>query len=619
MAAPALTLVITTPDGSQTRRVKPPWLRIPHAEFGEAAMLMFELDSKFDEYTDETDMANFIQDGSWAVVTRGSQKLWEGKLRGPAREEQLGEAQRVIVEGVDPLEALNHTLAGVGTERLFLSQAEEYEGSAVPLVLGESSVDAQYPYYPAPGHTNNYMDDGGSYGAAEGTLDADIGSGDTSIRLTAITDSGFPPRGYAKIGSEVFWYDGLHPDPGESSKYTFRNCVRGAKGTSAAGHTAAASIYANVALPVCTSDRILIEGQVSSGPDVWEPLGSGQFDVNQAEGRFEFKGDPEAAPYNAGSGYLALRATYTMLDLSDAATPTLESVADALLKFSGDGGPAIDAGNIDIDIDRVAVDRLKVDQTQHTLPVLRGLIARLELDAMNTGDAVVPWYDSANSNYCLHKLTQAGTPDHVLRKFELVSEQFESARLASAVLVGWQGSGPPLASPTRCWHPDRGDAWGGQTVSGYRYQYVDRELGNGWNLDEASSGNNLYTHLMFDGNENSSGWGLQFPAAINSNTVIVYFWNPGSPTSYPVDHIRCVLDLRRFIKSVETRIEIVGYTGFSTGDPPTPTGLLHLDDNLIFCLSDDVGPSTGAAVKRVGWVGGAFYDDTPPGSFGGRR
>lgn len=613
---PDVILTLTTPDGLNVRKFKPRFVQLPHAQIGEAAIISFDVDRDYDSYDDETAADNFLQAGTYGVLTRGSQTLWRGKSRAPTRESASGGPRELMCEGIDKLEELNYTFAGYDGERLFEVAAVEVEKTQITLVAGEATDEAAYPFYPVPAEPSCYMARGGSYGAAEATLATTINDSAASIVITATSASGMLPRGYWYIEGEVVFYDGLHGDPTNGNKLTARNCIRGALGTSAAAHTAPVTIYQHAALPITASGRVLVEGNAGGS---WETIGGGHYDVNQSEGRFDFKANPLAAPFYAGAGYSAVRASYTLGNLSDASAPTLASVAQELLEFAGKGGPAIASGNIDVDVVRLPIKRLAVSQTRYTLDTLKQLIAELELEAFNTADAVGVWYDADNDKYCVKSLGQASTPDHVLHDFDVMSEEINTDGLRSAWLVGYQGAGPPIVSCSRIWHADRGDSWGGQTVEAYCYQYVDRELSNGWNFDESSNGNNLYTDLMTNGDSNSSGWGLKWPAAINANTPALYAYAPGAPDTCLVDHVRVVLDLRRFIKATECKIEVVGYTSYTIGDPPTAGGLIHLSDLLVFTLNEDTGPKASGPIERVGWLGGRFYDAIAPGKFGGRK
>lgn len=593
-------LAVTTPDGSDTIKIHPAHVVMPHANLNEAALLTAEIHHDWDVYEDETAADNPVQIGSAIELVRDGITEFKGLIKRVGRE-QLKNGERLIpIEAADKWEELNYTLAGISTERRFTVLTELLEQADTDMVAGEADEDRSYPYYPTLSRASAWLPISGDGAAPSLELAADIGSGDPNIVLSGDA-SDWPARGYWCIDAEGGYYDGVHKTSSSPEQWTLRNCIRGSLGTTPAAHLTAEVCYCKIPKRISSSAEIKVEGDTTgSGP--WELIGHGQYTVDMEDGCWSFKGDPTALPYNQGAGYSAIRATFTNYDEDNVAAVELADVFQSLLEYAGDGGPAISSGDIDIDIPYLPVTRIRLLQSANTWPVIRQLLAEHIIDRANIADDLAYWYKASTGKYTVKQINQASIPDTVLENTSRIMEEIRADQLCSGVLVGYRSQAPSLFSPTRFYHPDRGDSWGGQVVSAFLYQVADRDMSQGWDEDTSSNGNNIRSDMLCDGNQHT-GIGLKFPAATNTNTVMFYCWTP-SAESRLTENIKVVLDLRRWIKSTDCIVEVVGFTSYTPGDPPTATGLIHLSDSLRISFSDDQGAVGPGPVERVGMLGG---------------
>lgn len=592
------TLTLTSPDGTNTIVVHPVSISMPHAALNESAVLTAEIQHDFDQFADETDNSNPLATEAIARWIRDGTIEFDGKLKRVNRE-RLRNGELVLpIECADGWDILNYTLAGVSGERRFGVVTQELDQSDIAIVPGTADDDRAYPYFPTLSQASAWLPLTGDGAPPNLPLAGDIDASASSIVLTGDAHD-WPPRGYGLIGAEGFHYDGRHKTNSSPEQWTLRNSTRGSLGTSAAAHSTLDDCYCKIPKRISASGEIKVEGYTGSA---WELIGHGQYDIDQDDACFSFKGDPEASPYNAGSGYTSLRASWTNFDETHAAAVEAADILQALLEFDGDGGPDIDAGDINIDIPYLPVTRLRLTQSSATWPVIRRLLAEYLIDRANAADDIAYWFESTTGKYTIKQIAQAGTPDVVLDHCSRIHESVSGDQLYSGVLAGFRGKAPSLFSPSRFYMPDRGDSWGGQTVSAFMWQVCDRDMAEGWNEDTTSNGNDVRAQLLCDGN-NNTGIGLKFGAAVSANTVMYYAWTPAAATKL-TEHIRVVLDLRRFIKSTDCVIEVVGYTSYTPGDPPAASGLVHLSDLLRISFNDDQGNTGPGPVERVGMLGG---------------
>jgi len=591
------TITFTSPDGSTVVTVEPTRLSLPHAEPGTAALLTGEIPHGWDGFEDENAAANAVQFNSGAVLTLRGETEFQGKLKVVYRE-QMRDGKRVIpFECADHWADLNDTLAGYDGDSRFTIVTDEDEESDITLVPGAADDERAYPFWPTLGQSQCWLPISGDGAAPSLQLAANISDSAASIVLSGDA-SDWPPRGYGLIDAEGFYYDGKHKTSSSPEQWTLRNCQRGSLDTSAAAHSLGDYCYCKIPKRISASGQVEVEGNTGAA---WETIGHGNYIVDQEDACFSFKGNPLASPYNAGSGYTAVRATYTLFDETDASAVTFEDVAQALFEYDGDGGPDIDAGDIDIDVPYLPVTRLVLKQSNNTWAVLRQLLAEYVVDRANAADDIACWYDSVNGKYCIEQITQASSPDGVLRGCNRVHEELNTSGLYSGYLVGFQGHAPSWFSPTRCWLPDVGDSLGGQSVTAQMWMVCDRDMTAGWNEDTGGLGNDGRADLLCDGNENT-GVGAKFASVPTGTISAAYCWTPSSNTRV-TDHIRVVLDLRRFIKSTQCIVEVVGYTSCGAGTPPS-SGHLHLADSLRIVLGEDRGQQGPGPVDRVGLLGG---------------
>lgn len=95
------------------------------------------------------------------------------------------------------------------------------------------------------GHANSWVGSTLQYSGRNTTATSSVNSSVTTIPANTY---GFAPKGWAVIGTEVFWYDGL------GSGSSFQNCIRGAKGSTAASHASGDRISQGVGLHIVGGD-----------------------------------------------------------------------------------------------------------------------------------------------------------------------------------------------------------------------------------------------------------------------------------------------------------------------------------------------------------------------------
>lgn len=144
-----------------------------------------------------------------------------------------------LTRGMHGTSAAAHSTADV------VSVMSGYRTNNVTFTRCRAEGNAQGGAQILGGHANSWLGSTLQFSGRNTTTTADINASVTTIPANTYD---FAPRGWAVIGNETFWYDGL------GSGSSFENCVRGAKGSTAQSHTSGTRISQGVGLHIVSGD-----------------------------------------------------------------------------------------------------------------------------------------------------------------------------------------------------------------------------------------------------------------------------------------------------------------------------------------------------------------------------
>ncbi len=230
--------------------------------------------------------------------------------------------------------------------------------------------------WPDPGDADgakSYIKDASSN---SDTLDTTILIGD-SVPFDVIlstSDEGFTPRGWLKIDSEFMYYDGYDDDEADN-KFRCRVTARAQLGTSAAQHTAGATVFEKLAKQIAPSNIVL---EVDDGDGFVKQINGKQFKVNAKTGFFIFvetTTDTWRGTYSIYDEDKSFDAGSTVISLND----IVEALCTSPVEF---GGAGFSAGDLDFSIEtgNIFVNRYDYDPTtkpQYALAAINQVIATI--------------------------------------------------------------------------------------------------------------------------------------------------------------------------------------------------------------------------------------------------
>jgi hypothetical protein len=432
-------------------------------------------------------------------------------------------------------------------------------------------------------------------------LNADTAIGAGSLVTQSTVDQGFPPRGYLCIAAgQLCYYDGYHPD-GAGGLYTFHNVQWGLMGTSGGADpvTEDTNLYYAKPFPIAATTPPVLYGEYDATP-LYETIAPGWYTVRAEEGRFDFKGDPTAAPFS----YLSLKGTFDVIDEQDASRVLVNDLLADLLEYSGTGGPALTAADYSITLDNIPLPKeVRLTSSTNTLAFMQALIAEIGDTPYNSAYKIGGQYDAATNTFCIAGIAQVTTPDVYIDAAISMSEALSMEGYCTAAKVQYNRAAPSLISPSRMWHPAVGEQikpgseYGVpiKDVQYIYYQQIDREMAQGWNSDDTVS-NNLHTNYLMDGND-STGWGIGCAEGAGaSNIDVLYAWFTAAQI---VERVRLVIDFRRALLG-EHKVTVYGLSSFTPGSPPTIGNYIKLSDALSITVAAQRSGSTEQGV--TGWV-----------------
>lgn len=447
------------------------------------------------------------------------------------------------------------------------------------------------------GSTNNDGDwtvASSSFGGGNTTIvvasDESVGATpDGVITITSFfgsaSQAGITPAGLVMIGTEWIQYDGYDDTP-DTSKYMFKSITRGALGTTKATHAAAVTIYQMVSQKIHPALPVIVEVQ-RSGTAIWDVVPTKEYAVQVEEGRFDVSYDILAfiEPGNSTAKWDEIRASYTVFDEDHADAVTLGTVFnDVLTATVANGGPGLAGGQIDLgsalpDVEALAnirLSRVNLEEPENTLTFMQNLLDDIGLARNSTTDAIILRYDHENDKVICKIFDQSdNAAAHIFHHPTLIDRGIDIEDVFSAVEIVYDSGEKNLAHWERMWHPDRGDTVGtlSAAISGFMYQDEEHIKMAGWNIDETSNGNNLYTKRLTDGRK-ETGWGLDLDTVGNPGTTAdcLLLWFDDDVATYVIDKVSILVDCRRHSHPTNPFIfRVLAVENFTdvTSDPPT--------------------------------------------------
>jgi hypothetical protein len=592
-------LKITSPDGLYIETGGSLSCSIPPADSFTAQSLNATYTSAWNVLGDESLATNPARLNSMAEYYWNSVCQFRGRVRGVSRVRTGNGTSTVTITAYSPMADLSMTAAGTDAGgETFLQRQAITTLTGKRLYPGVAEPDCEAPYFAAFGA------DAWAYHAdslPSALLNANTAIGSTELVTQSTADQGFPPRGYVCVsGGQLCYYDGYHP-ASVGGLYTFYNVAWGKMGTSGGANPATEDtpLYYAKPFPIAASTPPALQGEYDVTP-LWEEIASGWYTVRAEEGRFDFKGDPTAAPFS----YLAIHGTFDVIDEQDASRVLVADLVADILEYTGESGPALSAADYSITIDDIPLPKeVRLTSGSSTLAVLQGITSEVQASAYNSAYKIGFQYDAATGVFEMGKIAQATTPDVYIGAAISMSEALSIEGYGTAAKVQYNRAAPSLISPSRMWHPAVGDQikpgseYGVpiKNVQYIYYQQVDQEMAQGWNPDSTVS-NNLHTQFLMDGND-STGWGIGCAETAGAHDIdVIYAWFTAAQI---VERVRLIIDFRRALIG-EHSVTVYGLTSYTPGTPPTIGDYIKLSD----ALSITVGAQRSGMMEQgiTGWV-----------------
>jgi hypothetical protein len=388
----ALEIIATSPTGSVSAPITPIYAKIT-ADLQEPARLHCKIENRFDDYLPENDPANNVQANSLIEFTRNGDVIFYGYI--PNKKSIRMSEQFIEFVALDMIGKLRQCLASIDGDPLFTRTTPAVTMTEYALRQATAIGDTLYPFYPEPGDADPWIP---SANLNQTTLYVDgvggaIGPAVTTIVATA-QNRGFPPLGLIRIGTEWIQYDGYDYSSG-SDRYRFKNCTRGALGTTAATHTEGATIYLRKCQGIHPTVPVFVEGY-NTVESAWEPIADDMYVLAVDECRFDFQTD--ILNWTTSEvNYNALRATFAVFDEDHVDAVNLGSIAtDVLTESRENGGPGFTDGvdlEVDSALDAIHVARVRVGKSENCLAFLENLIDEMGLKKADDEDLIGIYYD----------------------------------------------------------------------------------------------------------------------------------------------------------------------------------------------------------------------------------
>ena len=238
----------------------------------EASVIYMLFEYGYDWYKDDNDSTNPVQENSWITFTRNSRVVWQGWIQDI--HDILGENGEQIIEVVafDIIAKLSKNAASVSGDPIFTLSTPSVAITDHGLKKASAIGETLFPFFPDPTDTDPWIPKASCntttlyVDGAGGTL-TDVA---TTIMGT-INNEGILPVGIIQIENEWIQYNGYDTYSGGGGRYRFKNCVRGALGTTAATHAEDSTIYQRVLQKVHPIAPVVVEGQLT-GTANWEGI-----------------------------------------------------------------------------------------------------------------------------------------------------------------------------------------------------------------------------------------------------------------------------------------------------------------------------------------------------------
>src|SRR3990167_4997732 len=594
-----LTISIINPQGGHVVDLFPTFIECG-GEIQEASAARFVLEYGYSWYQDTADPTNPVQENAHLTFTRDSQTPWRGWVFSARKiQTELGK-QAIEIIALDRIAKLNKCIAKIDGNPLFTVETPYVAIDNYTLKQAPVLSEIKYRFYPAPADIDPWIPTASSNST---TLDANIGIADTEI--TGTTDpSGFMPLGLIQIDSEWIFYNG-YDTTAASDKYVFKNCTRGALGTTAATHLAAATIFERRSQKIHPVLPIAVQG-FNTITSAWEYLPDSAYTVQPYEGSFDMSYDV-LGYVTSEKDFNAVRASYGIFDEDSVDAVNLQDVIVSILTEPvTNGGPGLIAADYNVSgLDFIKITRVRVTKVTYVIDFIKNLLDELGLQRAEGEDAIGLWYDHQNDKINIQPITQkaaydpldpdnAANADHKYQNMTGIDEEISLEDIYSGVEVTYQiPFNDNLAAPQRMWHPNINTETIGanaQQVDQFFYQNEEGPLLDGWNKDGGSSSNNVYTDRLTDGFD-TTGWGLKFgPTSPGANADFLYGWFGDETTAEVrrVENIKIILDCRRFSDVTDPYwfqflgIADNGGGGFNPADPQATVAgdIIYLSANL---------------------------------------
>ena len=587
--ATAYSLKIGSPTGGTAISAFPSSVRYT-GEISEASVIYMLFETGWDKYLDEDDITNPIQTNSVVTWTRtsdnGSEVIWRGYIASKRLIEGGPQAEQVFeVVAYDKIGKLRKTIASIDGERIFTQTTPGVAISNRTFKQASAMGDALFPFYPEPGDGDPWIPSASSntttlYTDGGGTA---LTAGATTIIATT-SQSGILPMGFIRLDTEWVQYDG-YDNTAVGSRYQFKNCTRGALGTTAAEHAETSTIYERLSQKIHPTVAIIAEGY-NTDDSAWEPLPSEYYAVQPHEGRLDFTYDILDFP-SGSSTYNNVRTSYAVFDEDSGSAVDLGTVTTSVLTETHvNGGPEFTDGvdlTVGTDLDSIKISRVRVDEPVSTITFVQNLIDELGLAKGTDEDALGIWFDHPNNKLIVDAVEQkaAASADFIFSGMTRRDRDITIDDTFSGQLIVYNsGQNENLVSTERAWHPQVGDTIGDNSKEVDFILHIDdtdgeKSLITGWwDNRTTATGHNNYTNRMFDGRPDS-GWGLHVGNGSPGDAAdVLYLWFDDALDSFTVDTISVLIDCRRFSHTTDPfHIEILGIdANFDKTDPTNIPG-----------------------------------------------
>jgi len=581
------TLTITSPNGAHSVKAFPTRIVIT-GEMSECSIMHMLFEYGWDWYVDEDDTTNPVQTNSLVTLVRtndnGAQTVWTGYI--PARHliEGGGEGEQVMdIIAYDLMAKLRKTVASIDGDPVFTKTTPAVAITENTFKQGSAIGDTLFPFYPTPSDTDPWV---ASADCNQTTLYVDGAGGTLAADAVTIigttSQGGILPLGIIRIENEWIQYDG-YDYSSTSDRYRFKNCVRGALGTTAATHDEDKIIYQRVSQKIHPAHAVVVEGY-NVADSAWELLPADYFAVQPEEGRIDFTHDVLDYP-TGDSKYNNVRVTYAVFDEDNAAAVNLGGVLTSVLtETRANGGPGFTDGT-DLEVghdvagentlDIIKISRVRVEAPTTTLNFIQNLIDELGLAKGTTEDAIGLWYDHPAGKMVVDTIAQKATAsaDYAYGGMILRDRDISIDDIYSGVLISYfAGQNLNLASVERCWHPQFGDTVGDNSKAVNFIMYQDKEgpqITGYWDNRSQTVGHNNFTDRIFDGQPDSA-WGLHVgTGSPGANADILFLHFNDALDTFIIDRIKIILDIREFSHPTDPyHFEIVGVDeNYDKADP----------------------------------------------------